>query len=568
LHAPALHAPDPHAPAAPAPALPARRDALRYGLAGASALLVAGCATPAALSRSTAPAGAASGNAGAARVSGDSAQVTGAGASARAGGPTPADWAALARELPSGALVRPGDSRYPAAGHLFQPQFDGVHPAGIAYLRSAHDAATCIAFAWRFHLPLAVRSGGHSYAGWSGTTGMVMDVSALSAVHLSPGRTSATVGAGARLIDVYSGMAAHGVTIPAGSCPTVGVAGLTLGGGVGVTGRAYGLTCDSLTSAQVVTADGRIRTVDAAHDSALFWALRGGGGGNFGVVTSFSFRTHPASACSYAFLSWPWSRAGHVISAWQRWAPSAPDDLWANLHLSAGSDGALSVGIGANLIGGSTTTLENHLDRLVSAVGAQPSSTTVRHRSYLETMQVMGGVFGWSEAQAHLHGTLPGQNPAGRVARQSYAARSDVYTRAIDAHGIGLLVDGVARYARTAPAGGSAAVAFDALGGAINRVRPDATAFVHRNGLFIAQYIANYPGSGVPSGTAVSRSRAWLNGVWTSMRPYASGQAYQNYIDPQLTNWRTAYYGANATRLEAVKRAYDPARVFTFPQAI
>ncbi|HVT66317.1 MAG TPA: FAD-dependent oxidoreductase, partial [Trebonia sp.] len=151
---------------------------------------------------------------------------------ARAAAPTAADWTALAKDL-SGTLVRPGDASYATARLLFDPRFDGLRPAGIAYVKSTRDVATCLAFARTYGVPFAARSGGHSYAGWSGSSGLIVDVSDLKAVAVSG--TTATVGAGTRLIDFYNGLAAKGRAVPGGSCPTVGIAGLTLGGGIGVT---------------------------------------------------------------------------------------------------------------------------------------------------------------------------------------------------------------------------------------------------------------------------------------------------------------------------------------------
>src|SRR5260370_39874648 len=130
-------------------------------------------------------------------------------------------------------------------------------------------------------------------------------------------------------------MAAHGRGVPGGSCPTVGITGLTLGGGVGVVSRAYGLTCDNVKSLQIVTADGQVRTCNASSNADLYWACRGGGGGNFGVVTSFTFGTHPAGEIILFFLSWPWAQAGQVISARQASAPHAPDGLASDLHRTA-----------------------------------------------------------------------------------------------------------------------------------------------------------------------------------------------------------------------------------------
>src|SRR5579863_6057789 len=233
---------------------------------------------------------------------------------------TEADWVALANSL-QGTLVRPGSSRYQAAYQLYSPRFDGIHPQGIAYCASPNDVQLCLSFARKFSLPLAARGGGHSYAGYSTTIGLVVDVTRMNSIQVNASAGIALVGAGARLIDVYAAVAQHGMVIPAGSCPTVGIAGVTLGGGIGVLGRKFGLTCDNLLAAQVVVADGRILTCDANTNADLFWALCGGGGGNFGVVTSFTFQARQVATVSLFTLSWPWSSAADVVNAWQTWAP-------------------------------------------------------------------------------------------------------------------------------------------------------------------------------------------------------------------------------------------------------
>src|SRR6202034_1551982 len=180
-----------------------------------------------------------------------------------------ADWTALGHDL-SGTLVRPGEAAYTVAKRQFDPRFDSLHPAGIAYCLNPHDVSTCLAFVRKYGVPVAARSGGHSYAGWSSTSGLIVDVTRMAGVSVSGG--TATVGAGTRLIDFYNGLAARGRAVPGGSCPTVGIAGLTLGGGVGVVSRAYGLTSDNVKSMQIVTADGRLRTANAGSNSDLFWA--------------------------------------------------------------------------------------------------------------------------------------------------------------------------------------------------------------------------------------------------------------------------------------------------------
>jgi FAD/FMN-containing dehydrogenase len=482
-------------------------------------------------------------------------------ASPRATGPpTPADWTALGHDL-SGPLVRPGEAAYTVSKRLFDPRFDSLHPAGIAYCRNPHDVVTCLAFVRKYGVPVAARCGGHSYAGWSSSSGLIVDVTRMAGVNVSG--STATVGAGTRLIDFYSGLAARGRAVPGGSCPTVGIAGLTLGGGVGVVSRAYGVTSDNVQSLQIVTADGQVRTCNSGQNSDLFWACRGGGGGNFGVVTSFTFGTHPAGEIVLFFLSWPWSQAGRVISAWQSWAPHAPDALWSNLHLAAAPGGPVpAIEVGGTYLG-SIGAASAQLEKLYAAAGSHPSSPFMETTSWLHAMLVEAGCASLTVNECH----LPTQVPGGQLSRASEYAKSDFFTKPLSSRGIGTLLSGVEGFQRAGGApGASGGIAFDALGGAVNRVAPGATAFVHRNALFQAQYTTTWPvGS---AAAAVSRQHAWQQSFWQSMRPYASGQAYQNYIDPALTNWRQAYYGANYTRLTQVKARYDPDRVFTFPQAV
>ena len=174
-------------------------------------------------------------------------------------------------------------------------------------------------------VPLRARSGGHSYAGFSTLSGGVqLDLRNLRGISVDTRNRTATIGAGSQLIDVYAALAAHGVTIPAGSCPSVGIAGHALGGGMGLAGRQFGLTTDNILSAQIVTADGRVRTASSKSNPDLYWALRGGGGGNFGVVTSLTLRVHPVPGTVAGFIvNWPWSQAANALAAWQAWAPHA-----------------------------------------------------------------------------------------------------------------------------------------------------------------------------------------------------------------------------------------------------
>ncbi|MEU6015025.1 FAD-binding oxidoreductase [Streptomyces sp. NPDC047515] len=472
----------------------------------------------------------------------------------------PANWSALAKSL-DGTLIRPQDAAYATARQLYNTRFDGLKPAAVAYVRHEADIRECLAFARRTATPVSIRSGGHSYAGWSSGNGrLVLDVSSLSRVE-----RNGTIGAGAKLIDVYQGLARHGLTIPGGSCPTVGISGLTLGGGHGVASRAYGLTCDSLTAATVVTADGKTLTVDAKHHPDLFWALRGAGNGNFGVVTELRFRTRPVPQTVTAYMSWPWSRARSVITAWQEWGPSQPDEIWSSAHLAAGPGGGNpNVSVAAFSLG-TYRDLQNAVDRLADRIGAPASSVSLRRRSYQEAMLVYAGCSGITDAQCHLPGTTPGRTTQGTLQRETYAAASDFYDRSLSAAGVSALLDRAEAFTRipVTQGGGGGSIALTALGGAINRVSPQATAFVHRRSRVLAQYIASWR-----PGTAGGAQQDWLKNTHAAMRRYASGAAYQNYSDPTLTDWRRAYYGPAADRLAELKKQYDPGRIFAFLQAL
>ncbi|WP_329120488.1 FAD-binding oxidoreductase [Streptomyces sp. NBC_01465] len=474
--------------------------------------------------------------------------------------PTPTKaptWSALASGL-QGKLVRPGDSAYATARQLYNTRFDDQKPTAVAYVANDDDIRECLAFARAHRTPVSIRSGGHSYAGWSSGTGrLVIDVSKLNRISPSTG----TIGAGARLVDVYDTLAASSRTIPGGSCPTVAISGLTLGGGHGVASRAYGLTCDNLTSATLITADGKRLTASSSANKDLFWALRGAGNGNFGVVTDLTFRTHPAPQTVGAYLTWPWSKAAAVVAAWQEWGPDQPDEIWSSAHLEQAAGGRNpSVSVAAFSLG-TYSDLQNTLDRLADRAGSPASSVSLRRRGYKEAMLVYAGCASFSEDQCHLPGATPGRTAQGALQRETYSAASDFYDRSIPASGISALL--ARSEAFSAQSAGAGSIALTALGGAINRVDPSATAFVHRRSRFLAQYIASWR-----PGTSGSTQQNWLKDTHSAMRRYASGGAYQNYTDPTLTDWRSAYFGDAAARLTALKKQYDPEKVFNYPQSL
>jgi FAD binding domain/Berberine and berberine like len=472
--------------------------------------------------------------------------------------PTRADWAALRAQLSTRRLLVPRERGYDQARHLFEPRFDSLRPAAIAYCRTAADVATCLSFVRKFQFPVRVRSGGHSYAGWSSVTGgFIVDVSPMNSVSFDG--DDVTVGAGLDLIRFYASLGANGGAVPGATCPTVGIAGLALGGGIGPLTRLLGTTSDNVTAMEVVTADGSELACDAAQNPDLLWACRGGGGGNFGVTTSLTFSARRLGQLCVFVLSWPWSEAARVIRAWQSWAPHGPDELSSTVRLSAPFGGIPALTV-SGTYAGPRHDAARQLDALYAEIGVGPTASSLRELPYSSAML--------SEADC---ATVPvgacHGGPGGTVPRVPSFAKSDFFTRPLHAHGRRVLLTGIENATTIkGAAGGVAAITLDACGGAMNRTGPSATAFIHRDALFLAQYSTTWTSPGNRSD--VLRQHGWLRTYYQSLHPHASGQAYQNYVDPDLADWSSAYYGANYPWLTVVKASVDPANVFQFPQSI
>jgi FAD/FMN-containing dehydrogenase len=438
--------------------------------------------------------------------------------------PVPPDWNVLRSQLPGG-LVLPGDSGYEQASQSFNPRFDNHRPAAIARCSSVADVQRCVEVARNARMPIAARSGGHSYAGYSTPDdGLVVDLRPMADVQ-ADGDT-AVIGGGARLMEVYGALAGAGRAIPAGSCPTVGIGGLTLGGGIGVTARKFGLTCDKLVAAQVVTADGKQQTVDGGD---LLWALKGGGGGNFGIVTSFTFATDPAPDITVFALTYPAGSTADVIGAWQEWIGQQPDELWSHCVVSAGSPPTCRVG-------GAVVGDENLAKQLLKTM-PRASSVAIKTHGFLDAMRYFANCSGRSVAQCRP------EAEGGRVGRESFTASSRMLDEAIDPAVLVDLLDGRTRLD----------VLLDSLGGAIGRVAPGDTAYPHRKALASAQIYS--------SGDAKDVDEV-RDGLPTG------NTGYVNYIDPTMPDWATAYYGDNLPRLRKVAAKYDPDKVFAFAQAV
>ncbi|MVU78424.1 FAD-binding protein [Nocardia sp. ET3-3] len=450
------------------------------------------------------------------------------------------DWVAL-RQRMAGTLNLPSDSGYGTAKLAYNPVFDTRQPAAVAQCANASDVQACVSAAASARIPVAARSGGHSYAGYSTPdNGLVVDLGAMSGVEVKSDGT-AVIGAGTRLMDVYSGVAKAGRCLPAGSCPTVGISGLTLGGGVGVLAGKYGLTCDNLVSAQVVTADGTLRTASATSEPELLWALRGGGGGNFGIVTSFTFRTVAAPQLAVFQVRFPAGSVTEVLGAWQSFTASAPDEFWSTLGISAGSPPTCRIN---GCYVGSENDMNAMLDKLVAATGTKPSNRYSLSKDYLSAMMYFGGCANYSVEQCR-----PNWNGGGVLGRESFTASSRVLTKPLaDPSRLTALVTGRE----------GMDILLDSLSGAPARIGAKDTAFAYRGALATAQI---YVGATTPD------ARDAVNDVRDGLGSLTGNTAFVNYIDPGLSNWASAYYGDNVSRLRAVAQRYDPTCVFSFGQS-
>jgi FAD/FMN-containing dehydrogenase len=464
------------------------------------------------------------------------------------------NWQALHTGI-AGEVVLPGSPASEGLPKPFNARFHDVRPQAIVRCATPQDVAETIWFARRHGLACATRSGGHCFAGRSTSRGLVIDVTPMASVSVSGG--VAVVGAGTRLGGMYESLQEQGLAIPAGTCPAVGVAGLTLGGGLGILGRSYGVTSDQLLAAQVVLADGRVLECDEHHEQELFWGLRGAGAGNFGVVTSLVFRTVPAPQVTNFHLTWPPARAAALVAAWQGWAPLAPDELYASLKLTAAGelDQPASVDVYGALLGTESDATEL-LDGLVVRAGADPISASAEQLSFAETRQF------WAELPIGEDGA--GHGPHARSEQPPYLfAKSEFFKRPLPAEAVAALLE---TFVQGRPTSESRELDFSPWGGAYNRVPPAATAFVHRDALFQLKHAAVVdPQASIGAKQAAHR---WVTRSWASVHRWGSGRVFQNFADPDLEDWAGAYYGSNYDRLVRVKARYDPAGFFHAHQSL
>ncbi|MEN3304643.1 MAG: hypothetical protein V7603_845 [Micromonosporaceae bacterium] len=470
-------------------------------------------------------------------------------------------WNRLRNHL-QGRLVLPPDADYQTAKQLYQVQFDDADPRAVAYCAAAADVAVCLRFAQDHGMPVAARSGGHSAGGYSTTPGLVIDVSGLNSVALDNG--SATLGAGAQLIDIMNTLAPSGLGISGGYCPTVAAGGFLQGGGLGLFTRSIGMASDKVTSAQVVLANGNVVTASPTQHPDLYWALRGGGGGNFGIVTAYEITPTALAGVGASNLVWTYDRALDMLDGWTRWLVDAPWSIGSGVNVTLMDAGPGNVPTAAVFLGSVDTgpAFAAEIQRLISLVGHAPAVNQTFTAPYQPIMMSLYRCADLSVAQCHRADTSPG----GQLPRPAFGAwRGRLFSEVMPREGWSKALAVVESTARLA--GQSRQLQISALGGAANTLSRTATAYVHRDSRYSVSFLTSNAVAPVAD-DAVAAAYQFVDSGFAAVDPYSNGETYQNFIDPRLPDWKRSYYAENYPRLMRIKDTYDPHNVFRFAQSV
>lgn len=446
----------------------------------------------------------------------------------------------LAREL-RGELIHPGDATYDGARRVWNGMIDR-RPALIARCAAPDDVIAAAGFAREHGLLVAVRGGGHNVAGNATCDGgLVIDLTPMRAVVVDPERRTARAEGGARWGELDAAAAAHGLATTGGAVSTTGIAGLTLGGGVGWLARKHGLTCDNLRAVEIVTADGRLLVANEHEHADLFWAVRGGGG-NFGVVTAFEYRLHPLTTVLGGMVLHPIERAGEALRFFRAFAAGAPEELSTLFYffvappvtfLPPELHNTPLVGL-AVCYAGDPAQGEEVL-RPLRRFGP-PLVDEIRPTPYTAMQRLIDA------------GSPPGL-------RNYWKAG---FLRGLDDDAIATIAAHLAR----ANAPGPFLEVFQ-FNGAVNRVAPDATAFAHRAAQFDLTIGAKWTDP-----AADAHQIGWVRDCYTALEPFTTGGVYVNYLGDEGEQRVRAAYGANYDRLATVKARYDPDNLFRMNQNI
>jgi FAD/FMN-containing dehydrogenase len=454
---------------------------------------------------------------------------------------------ALRRDF-HGRLILPGEMGYALAASPNNGRYADILPELIARCATVGDIQLCINWARDLRIPFAIRSGGHNYAGFSTTRGLLIDLRSMHKVSADLEKGFVTIQCGANNQNMADALNSTDFAVPSGRCPTVGASGLVLGGGWGFAATHAGLTCDSLIETDIVLADGRQVTAMSSDDTKdLFWALRGGGGGNFGVNTSFTFQLHNVKDAVTIFnIVWPGRKQVELLTTLQK---IQQDNA---RHISTRAKAFPSVAgpqprrelLRVTTLGLFFGPIERAREALAPALSlVTPVKQDIREMKYWQARDY-----------------LVTDDPNGM-----YDQRSSYVAEALTPDGLDKMLEWMTKWPGGSLLQENMGILF-AIGGAVRDKAPAYTAYVHRNANYIFEMEASW--SPLDKLEMVERQQAWLAEYFSDMQRFVLPQSYVNFPNRDLPNWANAYYGSNLPLLSKIKRKYDPDNIFQFEQSI
>lgn len=443
----------------------------------------------------------------------------------------------------TGRIVRPHDPGYTDA-RLGWDQLFSHYPLVIVFAQNTQDVVNALTWARQNDVALRIRSGRHSLEGWSNVdSGLVIDISELKSVHIDSAARVATVGAGLNQLEAVTTLAKQNFAVTTGTEGSVGLSGATLGGGFGFLTRWLGMACDSLIGAEIVVAEGdecaKVIKVDLNHHSDLLWALRGAGNGNFGIVTSLTYKLAPLKSVTYLQATWDGtSDLRRLLETYQRTAPYFDNRLGTQLEIHRNQ-----ILLFAVLVEGTPAEAKRLLAPLLSI--DSPTLSPVQEGN-------------WGDVYAGF-----------QIPIEVEPANWKFYSQFSRKPFPGAAIDVITSFIADAPTDDTNFFV-QAFGGAVRRTPRGGTAFPHRDALFYAEPGVGWGTRSDQPGVCdplTPRAQAWISEFSQALRPYVDG-AYVNVPNIGTQDWETAYWGDNFDRLRKIKAKYDPHNVFQYDQSI
>ncbi|KAJ3339015.1 hypothetical protein HDU93_008766 [Gonapodya sp. JEL0774] len=421
------------------------------------------------------------------------------------------------------------------------------YPAAIVYASSISQVQLAVKCAVAANVKVVPRSGGHSYEGLSSLDNqLVIDISGLAGVSVNSESATATVGAGIRLGNLYVALDAAGFTFTGGTCPSVGLGGHMAGGGFGMLARKYGLLVDNVLSAKLVDAEGNLLVANTTNNDALFWAIRGGGGGSYGIVVEVTLEVFRSPSSTVFEIMWEGYQKS-VLNVYQVFGLNAPPELTTMLNLNGGRTSVTGRFLGT----------QGDLEALIQNSGLLDIASPSLTYHVCSSLGAQAAFYdpNFSCDNVDLLSTPSRLSPENR---ENSKTKSDFFSRIIPDAGLQAIVDA----ANFFPSDGML-IQFHAFGGFMDWVNASATPYPHRNGTLMSlQYVVYFDSSPEPPN---STRFQWIYNLENALKPYVDGSHYQGYVD--LDVLPGSYFGANWARLIAIKAQYDPHGLFMNPQS-